>query len=106
MKNKASLFSATEAWLRIRIIFTLINVFVESGRDLKIQGVLKNVVFLPNHSSSKEAFAAKMKDFQGPAILVYNDAKFTEEDFAAISKLGRPSKLKKPSSIGKFGNFY
>jgi len=47
----------------------VINVFVESGRDLKIQGVLKNVVFLPNHSSSKEAFAAKMKDFQGDNIL-------------------------------------
>ncbi|MEW5316662.1 MAG: hypothetical protein WDW38_008017 [Sanguina aurantia] len=42
-------------------------------------------------------------DFQGPALLVQNNAMFAPTDFENISKIGQDSKLVKPTSIGRFG---
>ncbi len=45
----------------------------------------------------------KMKEFQGPAVIVYNDAVFSKKDFSAICSLGKPSKKDAISKIGRFG---
>ena len=44
-----------------------------------------------------------MAECQGPALLVHNDASFTDEDFENITKLAGATKMNKPLKIGKFG---
>ena len=40
---------------------------------------------------------------QGPALLVHNDAVFTENDFASLKRLGDSMKIKDKMATGKFG---
>ncbi|KAG8376015.1 hypothetical protein BUALT_Bualt09G0019300 [Buddleja alternifolia] len=44
-----------------------------------------------------------LAQWQGPALLAYNDAVFTEEDFLSISRIGGSSKLAKAWKTGRFG---
>ena len=44
-----------------------------------------------------------MKECQGPALWVYNDAEFTEKDFENIEKLSGATKEHHTEKIGKFG---
>ena len=44
-----------------------------------------------------------MKKLQGPAVIVWNDKTFTDEDLNGIQQLGVGAKGKKVNSIGKFG---
>ena len=44
-----------------------------------------------------------LASFQGPSLLVYNDALFTREDWTNIQKLKRSDKCSDPFKIGKFG---
>ena len=48
-------------------------------------------------------FDRKMIDWQGPALWVYNNALFQEEDFRNITKLNAGTKENDTSKIGKFG---
>lgn len=40
---------------------------------------------------------------QGPALLFYNDATFSESDFRSLARIGQGSKLEKLSTTGRFG---
>ena len=44
-----------------------------------------------------------MANSYGPALLFYNNAEFTEEDFGNITKIAGETKMNKPLQIGKFG---
>jgi hypothetical protein len=44
-----------------------------------------------------------LSEFQGPALLAYNDAIFTEKDFASLTSLGDSKKLQDKAATGKFG---
>ena len=44
-----------------------------------------------------------MKGWQGPALWVYNDTTFTDEDFVNITKLNEATKAHDTEKIGKFG---
>lgn len=44
-----------------------------------------------------------MAPWQGPALLVYNDAMFSPGDFAAIARIGQDGKMAQPAAIGRFG---
>jgi hypothetical protein len=44
-----------------------------------------------------------MKDWQGPAIWIYNDAEFSPKDFQALIKLGTGGKSHDETKIGRFG---
>ena len=41
--------------------------------------------------------------FQGPALLAYNDAQFTEKDWQSIQDMQQSVKVEDPFKIGKFG---
>ena len=41
--------------------------------------------------------------YQGPALLAYNDAQFTDEDWEGIQNLQRSIKEEDPFKVGKFG---
>ncbi|KAL8584755.1 hypothetical protein ACOMHN_035674 [Nucella lapillus] len=45
----------------------------------------------------------ELADFQGPALWVFNDAQFTESDFANLCKLGGATKKEDCSKVGRFG---
>ncbi|XP_065181464.1 sacsin-like [Sycon ciliatum] len=45
----------------------------------------------------------EMREWQGPALLVYNDAAFTDRDLHNIMKLGGATKKDDPGKIGRFG---
>ncbi|XP_065839455.1 sacsin-like isoform X2 [Oscarella lobularis] len=45
----------------------------------------------------------KWKDLQGPALLVYNDRPFTENDIRGIQNLGQGSKRDDSSKTGQYG---
>ena len=54
------------------------------------------------HDSSNLFFPG-MANSYGPALLFYNNAEFTEDDFKNIRKIAGETKLNKPLKIGKFG---
>lgn len=45
----------------------------------------------------------EMKNFQGPALLVHNDAVFSEKDFQGFKNVGQGSKSEDSGAIGQFG---
>ncbi|XP_074588626.1 LOW QUALITY PROTEIN: uncharacterized protein LOC141844465 [Curcuma longa] len=45
----------------------------------------------------------KLAQWQGPALLAYNDAVFTEEDFVSISRIGGSKKQSQAWKTGRFG---
>jgi len=57
------------------------------------------------HHNAKLIASTSLVQFQGPSLLVYNDAVFTKEDFKSIQRIG--DSLKKTSDtktkIGRFG---
>ena len=65
------------------------------------------VRFLYDQRTNEDAMACLidegMKECQGPALWVYNDAEFKDEDFRNITKLNGSSKEQENEKIGKFG---
>ena len=44
-----------------------------------------------------------LASYQGPALLAYNDAQFSDEDWEGIQTLQRSVKAEDPFKLGKFG---
>ena len=67
----------------------------------------REVRFLYDERTNEDAMTCLidegMKECQGPALWVYNDAAFKDEDFQNISKLNDSSKKQETEKIGKFG---
>lgn len=42
-------------------------------------------------------------EYQGPALLAYNSADFSDEDFDSLSRVGDSRKLRDLGTTGKFG---
>ena len=65
------------------------------------------VRFLYDERSNEDAMTCLidegMKGCQGPALWVYNDAKFKDEDFDSIEKLNEATKERDTEKIGRFG---
>ena len=65
------------------------------------------VRFLYDERTNQDAMTClideEMKHCQGPALWVYNDAEFRDEDFTNITKLNGATKEKETEKIGKFG---
>ena len=45
----------------------------------------------------------ELKEWQGPALIAYNDAKFSDDDFDNICKVAGETKKKDPLKTGRFG---
>ncbi|XP_019622025.1 PREDICTED: sacsin-like [Branchiostoma belcheri] len=60
-------------------------------------------VFDKRHHGTKYIFDDAWKDLQGPALCVYNNRPFTEEDLTGIQNLGKGSKGQDPVKTGKYG---
>ncbi|KAG6773689.1 hypothetical protein POTOM_021004 [Populus tomentosa] len=55
------------------------------------------------HHSTTSLLSPSLSAFQGPALLSYNDAVFTEEDFTSISRIGGSVKHNQATKTGRFG---
>ena len=44
-----------------------------------------------------------LKKFQGPALLSWNDAVFSDDDWVSISKIYQSTKEAEPIKVGRFG---
>ncbi|CAG8632106.1 671_t:CDS:2, partial [Dentiscutata heterogama] len=114
-----------------RILFLQSENAKQYGQDSKLINLIKNIIkdyphesvfreFLQNaddagartfriivderSTNQYESLISKgMKDWQGPAIWIYNDAMFNEHDFNALLNIHEGGKRADPTKIGKFG---
>lgn len=67
-------------------------------------GATKVVFVLDEQTYSKGPLLVEgLEDYQGPALLAYNDSQFSDEDFESLSNIGDSRKVQDPASTGKFG---
>lgn len=52
---------------------------------------------------SDRLLSSRLTAYQGPALVVANDAKFTEQDWEGIEQLQDSIKADNPFNIGKYG---
>ena len=61
------------------------------------------VVFDCRTHPTQSLLSTSLRDWQGPAILFYNDATFSERDFENIMKIDGATKAADSTTIGRFG---
>ena len=79
----------------------ILKELVQNADDAKASEI--HFVFDPRTHDDKNLFSDKWKDLQGPAICVYNNKPFSEEDIEGIQKLGIGSKVDDPLKTGQYG---
>ena len=80
---------------------TFLKELLQNADDAK---ATKMCVILDKRTHNKEKIPSKeWEELQGPALLVWNDANFTDDDIKGIQKLGLGSKRDDSESIGQFG---
>ena len=62
----------------------------------------RNLSTLP-HQLVDQRVHNELDQFQGPALMSYNDAPFKKEDWKSIQDLQQSGKAKNPHKVGKFG---
>ncbi|XP_066271266.1 sacsin-like [Branchiostoma lanceolatum] len=60
-------------------------------------------VYDKRQHGTKHIFDDSWKELQGPALCVYNNRPFTEDDLTGIQSLGEGSKAQDPVKTGKYG---
>ncbi|KAG0213553.1 hypothetical protein BGX33_002837 [Mortierella sp. NVP41] len=80
---------------------SIFNEFLQNASDA---GASECHFWLETRQFGREKCLSKeMADWQGPALMVYNDAEFSEKDFEALCKLGVGNKRQDTSKIGRHG---
>ena len=80
---------------------TLLKEFIQNADDAKATKMC--VILDTRYHKRKRVLSEEWKELQGPALLVWNDKDFTDEDLKGIQKLGIGSKRDDDESIGQFG---
>ncbi|KAF9122864.1 hypothetical protein BGW39_009457 [Mortierella sp. 14UC] len=79
----------------------IFNEYLQNASDA---GATKFSVILDTRKyDGAKVLSKEMEAWQGPALVFYNDAMFTEEGFAALCKLGVGNKKEDTSKIGRHG---
>eukprot|EP01114_Cavostelium_apophysatum_P019852 TRINITY_DN6498_c0_g1_i1.p1 TRINITY_DN6498_c0_g1~~TRINITY_DN6498_c0_g1_i1.p1 ORF type:complete len:1581 (-),score=487.74 TRINITY_DN6498_c0_g1_i1:38-4732(-) len=73
----------------------------DDARAKKFAVVLDLVDYKKDRKES--LFTEALHELQGPALLLYNDSTFSNEDFLNITSLGKSQKYDDNSRIGKYG---
>ena len=79
----------------------IIKEMIQNADDAEATEV--NILYDARSHTTEELLFKGMADSHGPALIIHNNAKFTEEDFVNITKLAGATKKDKPLKIGKFG---
>ena len=80
---------------------TIIKELIQNADDAKATEV--NILYDARCHPSDDLMFPGMAKAHGPALVVHNDAKFTDKDFVNITKLAGATKKDQPMKIGKFG---
>ena len=80
---------------------TIIKELVQNADDAEATEV--NILYDARQHTTDKLLFKGMAASHGPALVVHNNATFTEDDFANITKLAGATKKDKPLKIGKFG---
>ncbi|XP_030840850.1 sacsin-like [Strongylocentrotus purpuratus] len=81
----------------------IISEMIQNAEDAGAQEVRFLIDMRKNENANLKLFDPEMRSCQGPALWVYNDAVFTDQDFENILRLGGRTKEKDAEKIGKFG---
>ncbi|XP_021724690.1 uncharacterized protein LOC110692006 isoform X2 [Chenopodium quinoa] len=80
---------------------TVLKELVQNADDA---GATKVCLCLDRRSHGGESLLSNsLAQWQGPALLAYNDAAFTEDDFVSISRIGGSTKHSQAWKTGRFG---
>ncbi|KAK5805698.1 histidine kinase-like ATPase, partial [Linnemannia elongata] len=80
---------------------SIFNEFLQNASDA---GATECHFYLDTRSyDTEKVFSEQMAAWQGPALIIYNNAEFSEKDFEALCKLGIGNKKDDPSKIGRHG---
>ena len=80
---------------------TVLKELLQNADDAKAE---KMYIILDKRTHGKESvISTEWEDLQGPALLVWNNKKFSEDDLKGIQKLGLGSKSSDLETIGQFG---
>jgi len=80
---------------------TVVKELIQNADDA---GAQKFILVLDRRThGSKHLLDSALDQFQGPSLLVYNDATFTPEDERNIQEVGAGVKRTKRGLVGKFG---
>ncbi|XP_063961228.1 LOW QUALITY PROTEIN: sacsin-like [Lytechinus pictus] len=81
----------------------IVSEMIQNAEDAGAQVVNFLIDMRKNGDANQKLFDPEMISCQGPALWVYNDAVFTDQDFENILRLGGRTKEKDAQKIGKFG---
>ncbi|XP_030840011.1 sacsin-like [Strongylocentrotus purpuratus] len=81
----------------------IVSEMIQNAEDAGAQEVRFLIDMRKNENANLKLFDPEMKSCHGPALWVYNDAVFTDQDFENILRLGGRTKEKDAEKIGKFG---
>ncbi|GAA0148778.1 hypothetical protein LIER_08123 [Lithospermum erythrorhizon] len=80
---------------------TVLKELIQNADDA---GATKVRLCLDRRTHPKESLLSEnLATWQGPALLAYNDAEFSEEDFVSISRIGGSQKQGQAWKTGRFG---
>lgn len=80
---------------------TVLKELIQNADDA---GATKVCLCLDRRShATTSLLSPKLAQWQGPALLAYNNAVFTEDDFASISRIGGSGKQSQAWKTGRFG---
>ena len=81
-----------------------IDVFKELIQNADDSGASEVKLLLDwRHHGRKSVIVKEMSQWQGPALIAFNNATFTDQDFQNICELAAESKMKDPMKTGRFG---
>lgn len=80
---------------------TVLKELIQNADDA---GATKVCLCLDRRSYGVDSLLSeKLAQWQGPALLAYNNAVFTEDDFVSISRIGDSKKQGQAWKTGRFG---
>ena len=81
-----------------------IDVFKELIQNADDAGATEIKILIDWRQHGKEYLLQKeLKRWQGPAVIAYNNAVFSDQDFENILELAAETKMKDPMKTGRFG---
>lgn len=79
----------------------IISEFIQNADDAGASTV--SVMLDCGSYGTSSLLSPKMAEWQGPALLIHNDACFNERDFHNLAKIGQASKMERLATTGRFG---
>lgn len=79
----------------------ILNELVQNADDAGATSV--KIVIDENTYPSESLMDGRLKPLQGPSLIFYNNATFTEADFKSLASVGQGSKIEKLATTGRFG---